>query len=152
MAFDFGTQRIGVAYGQSLSGTAKAVAIIAAKDGIPNWQEIEDLIHEWQPELFVIGMPFNLDGSASEILPRAKKFANRLHGRFGKPCYGMDERLSSRAATERVHIDQQGFAGEGIRSGAGKAGRIKKAAIDHIAAQIILENWFNELNQGLKHP
>jgi len=134
LAFDFGTQRIGVAFGQSLTGTARAVGIIKAKDGIPDWKEIESLIKEWSPDLFVVGLPFNLDGSESELLIRATKFANRLNGRFHKPWYGMDERLSSQAAAAQV-IEENSRAK-------------KRAAIDDIAAQIILENWFSELERN----
>lgn len=131
LAFDYGTQRIGVAFGQSLTGTAKAIKILKAKDGIPDWNEIESLINEWSPDLFVVGLPYNLDGSESALMLRAVKFANRLNGRFNKPCYGMDERLSSQEAAEQVLE-----ANNGVK---------KRAAIDDIAAQIILENWFAEL-------
>jgi len=131
LAFDFGTQRIGVASGQSLTGTAETAAVLKANDGIPNWDEIEALISEWQPNLFVVGLPYNLDGSESNLLPRAIKFGNRLNGRFHKPTYGMDERLSSRAASERL-------ANTGQRQN-------EKIYIDDIAAQIILENWLAEL-------
>jgi|TARA_B110000483_G_scaffold241813_1_gene325812 putative Holliday junction resolvase len=130
LAFDYGTQRIGVAFGQSLTGTARAIKVIKARDGVPNWRDIESLITEWNPDIFVVGLPFNLDGSESKFSVRATKFGNRLHGRFGKPCYGMDERLSSKEAVEIVASENN----------YGK----KKAAIDDIAAQIILENWFNE--------
>jgi putative Holliday junction resolvase len=134
LAFDYGTQRIGVAYGQSVSGTAQAVCVLKARDGIPDWNEIQALIDEWQPGAFVVGMPYNLDGSDSELLPRAVKFANRLNGRFNKPCYGMDERLSSKAAIEQIVEENEA----GLKR--------KSSAIDDIAAQIILENWFNELH------
>lgn len=130
LAFDYGTQRIGVAFGQSVSGTAQAVCVLKAQDGIPNWDQIEKLIEDWQPDVFVVGLPYNLDGTESELLTRAVKFANRLNGRFQIPSFGMDERLSSKAAIEQVVED----------------GNInKKSAIDDIAAQIILQNWFNEL-------
>lgn len=132
LAFDFGTQRIGVACGQSLTGTAQTITVLAARDGIPDWDEVEALIEEWQPDLLVVGMPFNLDGSVSNLLTRAIKFGNRLNGRFHKPVYGMDERLSSRAAIEQL-------------TSASKRQK-KRAAVDAIAAQIILENWFAELS------
>ena len=132
LSFDFGTQRIGVAFGQSISGTAKPVCVLKAKDGIPDWDQIAALINDWHPDALVIGLPYNLDGSESELLKRAIKFANRLHGRFHKPCYGMDERLSSKAAIEQV-IEETGS-------------KTKKCGIDDIAAQIILENWFAELS------
>jgi putative holliday junction resolvase len=132
LGFDYGTQRIGVAFGQSLTGTAKAIKVLKAKDGIPDWNEIESLIAEWTPDLFVIGLPYNLDGSESELLRRAVKFSNRLNGRFNKPCYGMDERLSSQAAAEQALEENRGSK--------------KRTAIDDIAAQIILENWFTEFS------
>ena len=134
LAFDYGTQRIGVAFGQSISRTAKAVCVLKAKDGIPDWDQVAKLIADWHPDVFVVGLPYNLDGSESELLPRAIKFANRLNGRFNKPAYGMDERLSSRAATEQ-NIEEQG-------------GRAAGEAIDDIAAEIILQSWFNELVPG----
>lgn len=130
LGFDYGTQRIGVAFGQSLTGTARPVCVLKARDGIPDWSEIEKLIAEWKPNVFVVGMPYNLDGSESDLMVRAVKFANRLNGRFHKPSYGMDERLSSAAAEERVLEE-----GHDTK---------KRAAIDDIAAQIILENWFSE--------
>jgi putative Holliday junction resolvase len=131
LGFDYGTQRIGVAYGQSLTGTAQRVCVLKAKDGIPDWSQIEALISEWKPNLFVVGIPYNLDGSESELMVRAIKFANRLNGRFHKASYGMDERLSSVEAAEQVFEENRGAK--------------KRASIDDIAARIILENWFSEL-------
>ena len=133
LSFDYGTQRIGVAFGQSISGTAKPVCVLKAKDGIPDWGQIASLIKDWNPDALVVGLPYNLDGSESELLLRAIKFGNRLNGRFHKPCYGMDERLSSKAAIEQV-VEETGSMN-------------KKSGIDDIAAQIILENWFSELRQ-----
>ncbi len=134
MAFDFGTQRIGVAFGQSLTGTAQAVCVLKARDGKPNWDEVQALLEEWKPDVFVVGLPYNMDGSECELLSLAEKFARRVKERFAKPCYGMDERLSSVAAIEQVIED---------------GGAMKKSkAIDDIAAQIILENWFRELSQN----
>ena len=131
LAFDYGTQRIGVAFGQSVSRTAQAVGVLKAQDGIPDWDQVAKLVQDWHPDVFVVGLPYNMDGSESELLARAVKFANRLNGRFNKPSYGMDERLSSREAIEQL-VEENGGVG-------------KKAAIDDIAAQIILQNWFNEL-------
>ena len=136
LGFDYGTQRIGVAFGQSLTGTAQRVCVLKARDGIPDWDQIEALIGEWKPNLFVVGMPYNLDGSESELMVRAIKFANRLNGRFHKPSYSMDERLSSVEAAELALEENSGAK--------------KRAAIDDIAAQIILENWFSELAASKK--
>jgi putative Holliday junction resolvase len=133
LSFDFGTQRIGVAFGQSISGTARPVCVLRANDGIPDWEQVGSVIAEWSPDVLVIGLPYNLDGTESELLKRAVKFGNRLNGRFHKPCYGMDERLSSRAAIEQV-MEESGSM-------------TKKSGIDDIAAQIILENWFSEFKR-----
>lgn len=128
LGFDFGTSRIGVAHGQSLTGTAEALPLLKAQDGIPDWAEVGRLIELWQPKVLVIGLPYNMDGSESELLTRASKFGNRLHGRFHLPCYGIDERLSTVAAKE--------LAG----------GKVDKP-VDSVAAQLILESWFTELGK-----
>ena len=136
LGFDYGRQRIGVAFGQSLTGTAQRICVLKARDGIPDWDQIEALINEWKPNLFVVGIPYNLDGSESELMVRAIKFANRLNGRFHKPSYSMDERLSSVEAAELALEENSGAK--------------KRAVIDDIAAQIILENWFSELAASKK--
>jgi putative Holliday junction resolvase len=137
LSFDFGTQRIGVAFGQSISGTARPVCVLKANDGIPDWEQVGGVIAEWSPDVLVVGLPYNLDGTESELLKRAVKFGNRLNGRFHKPCYGMDERLSSRAAIEQV-MKETGSMN-------------KKSGIDDIAAQIILENWFSEFKRQVEN-
>ena len=108
MSFDYGTAKIGIAIGQSISSTAEPLTIIKAKDGIPDWSQITSLIENWDPDFFVVGLPYNLDGSNSEFLQRALKFANRLNGRFNIPTFGIDERLSSETAKEKylslIHI------------------------------------------------
>ena len=133
MSFDYGTEKIGIAIGQSISSTAEPLTIIKAKDGIPNWSQITDLIESWRPNYLVVGLPYNLDGSDSKLLQRALKFAKRLNGRFNIPTFGIDERLSSKAAAEKF-----------------KAGNPKisvRKEIDDVAAQIILETWFSEYNK-----
>lgn len=129
LAFDFGLARIGVAVGQSITATASPLPTLKAKQGIPDWQILEKLIVEWQPELLLIGEPFNMDASDQQITLKARKFANRLHGRFGLPFEMFDERLSSAAAREEI------FEYGGYR-------KLKKAQIDSIAAALILESWF----------
>lgn len=127
LGFDFGTHRIGVASGQSITGTASPLPVLPARDGIPDWQQVQRLLDIWQPDLLVIGLPYNMDDSDGAMLPRALRFANRLHGRFHLPCYGIDERLSSHAAEELVG---------GWRPG--------DDPIDSLAAQLILESWLAE--------
>jgi len=126
MAFDYGIKKMGVAIGQSVTFSANPLGRISAKDGIPDWNEIGKLIQEWQPDLFVVGLPLNMDGSESDISIRAEKFARRLTGRFNIPHKTVDERLSSFEAKQ--------LSGE-------------SDDIDSIAASLILETYFREINR-----
>ncbi|WP_318448210.1 Holliday junction resolvase RuvX [Photobacterium leiognathi] len=130
LGFDYGTKSIGVAIGQELTGTATPLAAIKANDGVPNWDNIEKLLKEWQPDLVVVGLPLDLEGKELEtITPRAKKFANRVHGRFGCQVKLHDERLSTVEA--RAELFERG----GYRS-------LSKGNIDSQSAVVILESWF----------
>ena len=129
LAFDFGTRRIGVAVGNEMLGSATALAPLPARDGIPDWQQIAALLEEWQPDLLVVGLPLNMDGTESDMSRRARKFGKRLHGRFGKPVEVFDERGSTRAA-KRIARD------------AGHRGNYRDDGVDGIAAQLILESFF----------
>lgn len=95
MGFDFGTTKIGVAVGQSVTRTATALTTIRARDGKPDWSVLDQLVREWQPAAFVVGLPLNMDDSASEMSAAAEKFARRLHGRYQVEASMMDERLST---------------------------------------------------------
>lgn len=127
LAFDFGTHRIGVAYGQSLTGTAQSLPVLPARDGIPDWDRLTALVAEWRPDVFVVGMPYNMDDSESELLLRARKFGNRLEGRLHRPCYGMDERLTSFEARGQLMREET------------------RGQLDSVAARLILEGWFAAL-------
>ena len=100
MGFDFGNRKIGVAVGQTVTQTASALAIIRARDGKPDWDQLDTLVAEWQPQLFVVGLPLNMDDSISEMAEAAKRFARRLEGRYQTPFAMMDERLTSFEARE----------------------------------------------------
>ncbi|ADP11435.1 putative Holliday junction resolvase [Erwinia sp. Ejp617] len=129
MAFDFGTKSIGVAIGQQLTGTARPMNALKAQDGIPDWNRIEALLKEWQPDRVVVGLPLNMDGSEQPLTARARKFANRLHGRFGVQVDLHDERLSTVEA--RAELFERG----GFRA-------LSKGNVDSLSAVIILESWF----------
>jgi putative Holliday junction resolvase len=129
LAFDFGTTRIGVAVGQELLGTASALTPLPARDGIPNQEALKKLIDEWQPDLFIVGLPINMDGTESEMSRRARKFGNRLYGHYGKPWFGVDERGTTKQA-------------KSIAKDLGHRGSYKDNPVDGIAAQLILEAWF----------
>lgn len=128
LAFDFGTKRIGVAVGQELTGSATPLAPLAANNGIPDWDLLKVLVDQWQPDAFVVGIPLNMDSSNSDMAIRARKFCKRLHGRFHKPSYGMDERLSSFAAKSEIAA----------------APKTTNTSIDSMAAKLILESWFQQ--------
>ena len=132
MGFDYGTRKIGIAVGQLITKTANPIAIISARDGVPDWSEIEKLILEWQPAQFVIGLPLNMDETESEMSQRSLKFARRLTGRFNIPHHTIDERLTSREARSRHESHSSTRRGPADRS---------RDEIDDIAAQIILESW-----------
>ena len=154
LGFDFGTSRIGIAYGLlpgaagvDLCGSARALCVLKAAAGVPDWTRIAALIHEWQPDCMVVGLPYNIDGSDGELLPRVLKFGHRLHGRFNLPVYGMDERLSSRAAMDELADLAETLGKSGKRNRSRKPGKTRKPgqAIDDVAAKLILETWFREL-------
>ncbi|MEJ2041746.1 MAG: Holliday junction resolvase RuvX [Reinekea sp.] len=79
LGFDWGLGWIGIASGQTQTYTASKLKPVRARDGIPNWQEIDALVAEWKPAGFIVGMPYNLDGSESDMTIRANKFRKRLH-------------------------------------------------------------------------
>lgn len=130
LAFDYGLKNIGVAYGQSVTGTASELPPLAARDGMPNWDHVAKLIKEWQPQLLLVGLPLNMDDSESELSQRARKFANRLHGRLGLTVELFDERLTTRLAKEEARAR-------------GHKGNFAAAPVDSIAARLLLESWFS---------
>lgn len=132
LSFDYGTKNIGVASGQTITRTAMALAPIKARDGVPDWVVIERLLAEWRPDLVLVGLPLNMDDSESEWSARARKFANRIHGRFGVKVELVDERLST-------------FAAKGEVMERGGSRDYKHNPVDSIAARLILEGWLNNL-------
>lgn len=122
---------IGVAIGQEVTGTARALTAFKAQDGTPDWQQVEKLLKEWQPNLVVVGLPLNMDGTEQPLTARARRFANRLHGRFGVQVALQDERLSTVEA--RANLFDRG----GYRA-------LDKGSVDAASAVIILESWFDE--------
>jgi putative Holliday junction resolvase len=136
LGFDFGSKRIGAAFASNPHTQPIILAPIKAQDGIPNWQILESLVAEWQAQAFVVGIPYNMDGSISEMALRARKFANRMSARFDLPCYVVDERLSTLAAKQE-HLN------------AGGGSDWKKHGVDGIAAALILQSWFSETEHRL---
>jgi len=129
MSFDFGLKHIGLAIGQEVTRTAHTFYSIKAVDGTPKWQELDPIVDEWKPALFVVGDPLNMDGTISKIKERSDQFAKQISSRYSINYELMDERLSTREATERLKSTGTEF---------------KESSADKhsLSAQIILEDWF----------
>ncbi len=131
LAFDFGTKSIGVAVGNELTGTANALDAIKARDGIPNQEALVAVFQAWKPDLVVVGLPLNMDGTWQDVTFKARKFANRLHENFKVAVEMKDERLTTTDA--RAHL----FADGGFRN-------LSKGKIDSTSAVLILEAFMTE--------
>ncbi len=131
LAFDFGTQRIGVAVGETRIGVAHPLATIAAKSGRERFEAIRAFIVEWQPVLLVVGLPTHADGTAHAMTAQALRFARQLEGRFGLPVVCYDERHTTQDA-------ELALRGAGVRGGAGRNVR------DQVAAQLILQAYLDQ--------
>ena len=130
IAFDFGHRRIGVAVGQTLTGSATPITVLPVTNK-PDWQAIAVILKEWKPAAIVVGLPLAEDGGETDMSKGARRFGRQLHGRFGIPVLYEDERLTSFGAEERF-VDARAR---------GEMRRKDAAFKDAIAAQIILENW-----------
>jgi putative Holliday junction resolvase len=95
MAFDFGLKRTGVAFGTILLQQATALPTIVAHTERRRFEAIAPLIHSWQPDALVIGVPRYPDGAVHDMTGRCERFARQLHGRFHLPVFTVDERYSS---------------------------------------------------------
>lgn len=131
LGFDYGSKQIGVAVGQVITQSARELCVLKAQNGVPDWQKVEALIKEWQPDAIVVGLPLNMDGSKSEMSERAEKFARRLHGRFNLPVFTHDERLTT-------------FEAKGERLRQGQHGGYRDNPVDAIAAALLLQGWLQE--------
>jgi putative Holliday junction resolvase len=136
LAFDYGTRRIGVAVGQTLTGTASPAGFLASSDAGPDWQAVKQCLHEWAPSRLLVGLPYNMDGSDTVLTATCRAFGDELAQRFGLPVEFVDERLTSRAATDELR--------EARRSGA-RTRRVRPEDIDALAARLILESWLREI-------
>ena len=102
-----------------------------ARDGVPDWEQIARLIREWEPNVLVVGLPLNMDGSASDMSERAARFARRLNGRFQLPVETVDERLSTFEAKQ--HLKSQGRTPSSYRDD----------PVDSLAAALLLQTWLS---------
>lgn len=98
LGFDFGTHKIGVAIGNTLTGLATPLEIIVGEVRERRFARIAELIAEWQPYRVVVGLALGSDGGEQPATARCRRFANQLHGRFGLAVVLVDERGSSMEA------------------------------------------------------
>ena len=131
VAFDFGLKHIGVAIGQEITNTSQTFFSLEAKNGEPNWNQLDLLVKEWNPKLLIVGNPLNMDGSDSEIKKKSDKFSNLINKRYNIPVELMDERLTTREAKDRLKTEEDNSISSGRDT-------------HQVAAQIILESWFSE--------
>ena len=139
LAFDFGVKRIGVAVGEWPLAQAHPLTTIHGEANAVRFAAIEALLKEWRPVSLVVGLPLALDGSAHEMTARSTRFANQLRGRFGLPVDYAEERLSSVEAEGR------------LRAG-GHNAKSAREHVDALAAQIILQCFFERLSEEFRNP
>lgn len=130
LCFDFGEQRIGVAVGEHLLASANPLTTIDNESNEVRFEIITKLVNEWQPKLLIVGLPLSLDGAETNVTQLCKKFARRLNGRFNIPVMMIDERYSSVEASDMLNQS-------------GVKGRAQKAMLDQVAAQTILQSYFD---------
>ena len=131
LAFDFGTQRIGVAVGETRLGMAHPLTTIASTHPGRRLGAIEALIAEWKPALLVVGLPTHADGTPHAMTARARRFARELERRFALPVMLCDERFTTHGAASALRE-------------AKAVGAERKSARDRVAAQLILQAYFDQ--------
>ena len=131
LAFDFGTRKIGVAIGNTLVRVAHPLTAIHGEAKIDRFTAIGALVAEWQPQALVVGRPVHADGAAHAVTAQAERFARSLEGRFGLPVMRVDERFTTQVADANLRE-------------AGIRGTARAGARDAVAAQLILQSWFDE--------
>lgn len=145
LAFDYSQNKIGIAVGQRLTGTASSLTTLICHHKKINWDAIDELLAQWHPAALIIGLPLTMDGEEQETTQSVKVFGNLLNERYNLPIHYMDERLTSREASQLLGYD--GITSPRRKSKPGK--KVKKHKqqghdIDQVAAQLILQSWLND--------
>lgn len=130
LAFDFGEKRIGIAVGEAELRQAHPLTTLVGEASEQRFSAIAALIREWQPARLLVGRPLSVDGTAHAMTARCTRFANQLRGRFGLIVDYADERFSSLEAQERLRA-------------AGRGARRAEKHLDAVAAQVILQSYFD---------
>jgi putative pre-16S rRNA nuclease len=130
LAFDFGRRRIGIAAGQTITGSAGPLGTVTNGDSGPDFERIGRLVADWRPDRLIVGLPLAVDGSDSDMSRAARAFAREL-GRFDLPVELVDERHTSAEAGDELKRARQ----------SGSRGRIRKEDVDSAAAVLIAERF-----------
>lgn len=131
LSFDYGDKTIGVAVGNTNTGQAHPLTTVRVIRGQVQWPAISKLIEEWAPVTLVVGLPLNMDGSDNPVTPKARKFGNRLNGRYNLPVHMVDECLTTRDARTQLY-------------NAGVVEKRHKPVLDKLAAQSILQTYLSQ--------
>ncbi len=131
LGFDFGTKKIGIAVGQTMTTSASALQTLKSINQAPDWQGISKLIQEWQPIGLVVGISRQDDGTDNPVTPRMLKFCRQLEGRYQLPVYQQDETLTTFEAKQLLFDE--------VSVNATKLWAVQ----DQLAAQLILQTWLN---------
>jgi putative Holliday junction resolvase len=135
LAFDYGLRRVGVAVGEAALGIAHPLMVIKGGTGDETWEQVAELVGEWRPCAFVVGMPAHDDGRHHHLAGAVNRFSKQLSRRFGLPVHLIDERFSSSEAASNLRE-------------AGVRGRAQKPHLDAFAATAILQAWLDGEEAG----
>lgn len=138
LSFDYGTRRIGVASGDTLTRTARALTTLNCAGQVP-WPAIGKLIDEYRPARLVVGLPYNMDGTPTALTDASRAFAHDLSTRYRLPVALVDERLSSREAEAQL----RNARAQGL-----KRRRVTHGDVDMTAAKVLLERWFDNPSEA----
>lgn len=131
LGFDYGAKRIGIATGQTITGTATPITTLTQVNGLPDWDSIEDLVEQWKPGALIVGIPYFLDGKKSDMTKTVEKFCDELEKRFPKPVFKVNETLSS-------------YEAESVLKKKIKIGKHNKQEVDKMAAAVIVQSWLDQ--------
>lgn len=134
LAFDFGTRRLGVASGDTLTRTSRGLATLDCAKGIP-WAAIDRIVADYPPARMLVGIPYNMDGTPTALTAASREFALELKHRYRTAVALIDERLSSREAEAQLRA---------ARAAGLKRRRTTHADVDKVAASILISRWFDD--------
>ncbi|MDH5710346.1 MAG: Holliday junction resolvase RuvX [Gammaproteobacteria bacterium] len=131
LGIDYGLKRIGIATGQTITGSASPITTLNQVNGSPDWAGLEKLIKEWRPQALIVGIPYHVDGKENDMTCAVEIFCLELEQRFSLPIYKINEALSSYEAEQLLKKNT-------------KIGKHNKHEIDKMAAAIIVQNWLDQ--------